>query len=76
MRSAHLLEEVNHLKLVFLPRHAGLDFGICIVDDRQEHVEKNKEYEEDVENKVGGAEDIVCLLQLGKLEITQQNAQL
>lgn len=72
----HLLEEVDHLKFVFLPRHLGLDFRICVVDDCQEHVEKYEKNEENVQNEVRRAEDAVCLLQLGKLEISKQNAEL
>ena len=61
---------------MFLPRHLGLDFWICIVDDRQEHIQKNKEDEENVENEVSRAKDAVRLLQLGKLEIAEKNAEL
>jgi len=74
--NSYLLEKVDHLKLVFLPWHLRLDFRVRIVDDRQEHVQKNEEREEDKEDKVGGAKDAVCLLQLRELEIAEQYAKL
>jgi len=76
MQLPNLLEKVDHLKLVFLSRHLGLDYRVCVIDDRQEHVEKNEEGEEDKEYKVGGAKDVMCPLQLSELEISKKNAEL
>jgi len=61
---------------VFLPRHLGLDFRVCIIDDCQEHIQKNEEDKEDIENKVDWTKNAVCLLQLRKLEVAKQNAEL
>jgi len=61
---------------MFLSRHLCLDFWVRIIDDCQEHIQKNEEDEEDIENKVGRAKDVVCLVQLHKFKLTKQNAKL
>ena len=71
----HLSEEVAHLELVLLVSKVGLDVGVGIIDDGQEHVQQNEEDEEDVQTEERRSEDTVCLLQSLKVEIAQDQTE-
>ena len=74
-QDTYFFEEVGHLELVLLRGNVGLDLGVGVVDDGEEHVEQDEEDEEDVEHEVGGAEHAVRLLQLVVVEVAQNDAE-
>jgi len=74
-RQTHLSEEVSHLELVLRVGEVGLDLGVRVVDDGEEHVEQDEEDEEHVENEVGRAEDAVRLLQSLEIEVAKDDAE-
>ena len=70
-----LLEVVGHFEFVLLGGDIGLDLGVGVVDDGQEHVEQHEEDEEDVEDEVGRAEDAVRLFQLVEVEVAEDDSE-
>jgi len=72
---SYLFQVIGHFELALLRGNIGLDFRVCVVDDRQKHVEQDEEDEEDIEDEVGRAEDAVCLLQSLEVEITKDDAE-
>lgn len=70
-----LLEVVGNLKLVLLVGHVGLDLGVGVVDDGQEHVDQHEEDEEHKQHEEDGAKDAVGRLQLLEVKVTQDDAE-
>jgi hypothetical protein len=71
MKRIYLFQVISNFKLVWLLSQIGLDLGISVIDDGEEHVEKNEENKENVENEVGGSEDAVGLLQSLEVEVAE-----
>lgn len=53
----------------------SLNTRIGVIDYRQEHVDENEEYEEDVEDEVKWTEDAVRLFDRGKVKVTENNPE-
>ena len=69
------LEVVTDLKLALLAGDVGLDFSVRVVNDRQEHIEQDKEHEEDIGDKEDWTKDTIGSLQSMEVEITQDNTE-
>ena len=75
MGQTYLLEVVSHLKLTLLVCNVSLDLWVGIIDDGQEHIEKDKEHKEDIEHKVGRTQHTISLLQLMEVEVSQDDTE-
>ena len=53
----------------------GLDFSVCVVNDRQEHIEQDKEHKEDIGDEEDWTKDAIGGLQSMKVEITQDDTE-
>ena len=74
-QDTYFFEEVGHLELVLLRGNVGLDLGVGVVDDGEEHVEEDEEDEEDVEDEVGRSQDAVGFLQFVEVEISEDDSE-
>ena len=70
----HTLEEVHDFEVISTV--ITLNFGICVVDDGQEHVEQYEEDKHDVQNEVQWSKSWVSGLQLSKIEISEDDSHL
>ena len=71
----YLLEVVTDLKLALLGGDVGLNFSVCVVNDGQEHVEQDKEHEEDIGDEEDWTKDTIGSLQSMEVEITQDDTE-
>jgi len=71
----HLSEKVSHLELILLVSKVGLDVGVRVIDDGEEHVEQDEEDEEDVEAEERRSEDAVRLLQGLEVEVSEDQTE-
>ena len=62
-----------HLESILPSRQLRLDLAERVAEDREEHVEENKEHEEDKTEKVDWTKDIVGLFQFCKVKIAQDS---
>lgn len=53
----------------------GLDFSVCVVNDRQEHIEQDKEHKEDIGDEEDWTKDTIGGLQSMEVEITQDDTE-
>ena len=72
---SHLLEVVTHFEFILLCGDVRLNLRVGIVDDGQEHVEQDEEYEEDIEDEVCRPQYTVRFLQLVEVEVTQNDSE-
>jgi len=75
MEMTNLSEEVSHLELILRVGQVGLDVGVRVVDDGQEHVEQDEEDEEDVQDEERRAKDAVCLLQSLEVKVSEDQTK-
>lgn len=71
----YLLEVVTDLKLALLCGNVGLDFSVSVVNDGQEHVEQDEEYEEDICDEEDRAKNTIGGFQGVEVEITQDDTE-
>ena len=57
-------------------RQLRFDFGVGVDDNCDEHVHEDEEHEEDKEHKIRRTENTIRLLQVVKIEITEQDTKL
>ena len=69
------LEVVRNLKIIFLCSNLLLDLTVSIIDDGQEHVEKDKEHKEYIAEEKYGSKNSVGFFQSIKVEISQNCSQ-
>ena len=53
----------------------GLDFSVCVVNDRQEHIEQDKEHKEDIGDEEDWTKDTIGGLQSMEVEVTQDDTE-
>ena len=75
VRSANLLQIISDVVLVGLRADVGLDLGVGIIDDCDEHVEENEEDKEDVGEEIERSQNGVGFLKFCEVEITQNNSK-
>ena len=58
-----------------MPGELRLDLSKGVTEDGEEHVEENKEHEEDKAEKVYRSKHCICLLQSIEVKITQNGPE-
>lgn len=72
---SHLLQVIPDIILVGLFSEVGLHLGVRVIDDSKEHVEKDEEDKEDVEDEVCWSKNTVGLLQTLEVEVAQDDTE-
>ncbi len=73
--ATYLFEEWLHLEFTRLVEKIWLDVQVCIVDDCNEHVDKNEEDEEYVDQEVQRPKDTLSIAKGLKIEVTQNDTE-
>ena len=64
-----------HLESILPSRQLRLDLAERVAEDREEHIEEDKEHEEDKAEKVYRSKHCICLLQSIEVKITQNGPE-
>lgn len=75
VQNSYSFEVVSELEFALLLGQIWFDFSICVIDDGQEHVDKNEEYEEHICNEEDWAKDSVGVLNFLEVEVAKDDTE-
>ena len=72
---AYQFDIVRRVKADILLVKVSLDLSVGIINDRQEHIQQDKEHKEHVEDEEDRSKDTICLLQSREVKVTQDDTK-